>query len=216
MSRRDKHEKREKTLRMAVLISGGGTGLQNLIDRIADGRLRGVEIPIVVSSRSNVEGVARAERADLPVDIIRVMDHPTVERFSEHLTLTLDVYEVDLVVQAGWLCYWKLPHRWLGKVINIHPALLPKFGGKGFHGRAVHEAVLAAKETESGCTVHWVNNEYDAGEIIAQSKCPVLPDDTVESLATRVGKLEHELLPRVIADIRDGKSKPPRKSSARV
>lgn len=208
MSRHNKKEKPRKSLRIAVLISGGGTGLQNLIDRIADGRLPGVEIPIVISSRSDVEGVARAERADLPVDIIRVKDHPDVEKFTSHLTLTLDVYEVDLVVQAGWLCYWKLPHRWLGKVINIHPALLPKFGGKGFHGRAVHKAVLAAKETESGCTVHWVNNEYDAGEIIAQSKCPVLPDDTAETLAARVSKLEHELLPKVILNIRNGVTKP--------
>lgn len=207
--RRD--EKKACPLRIAVLISGGGTGLQNLIDRIADGRLRGVEIAIVLSSRSNVEGVARAERADLPVDIIRVKDYPDVDRFSDHLTLTLDVYEVDLVVQAGWLCHWLLPKRWLGRVINIHPSLLPKFGGKGFYGRAVHEAVIAAGETETGCTVHWVNNEYDAGAIIAQSRCDVPTDSTPESLATRVTKLEHELLPKVIADIRDGKIRPPRR-----
>ncbi len=210
MKRGQGDEKTAGPLRMAVLISGGGTGLQNLIDRIADGRLRGAEIAIVVSSRSNVEGVARAERADLPVDIIRVKDYPDVERFSDHLTLTLDVYDVDLVVQAGWLCHWLLPKRWLGRVINIHPSLLPKFGGKGYYGRAVHEAVLAAGEKETGCTVHWVNNDYDAGPIIAQSRCEVLLDATPESLAAQVTKLEHELLPKVIADIRDGKIKTPR------
>ncbi|MBX3395169.1 MAG: phosphoribosylglycinamide formyltransferase [Phycisphaerae bacterium] len=211
MSRRQRrNDLRRGPFRIAVLISGSGTGLQNLIDRIRDGRLAGVEIPVVVSSRSDVEGVARAETADLPVDVIRVKDHPDIATFSNHLTLTLDVYDVDLVVQAGWLCYWMVPGRWLGKVINIHPSLLPKFGGKGFYGRAVHEAVLSAHESESGCTVHWVNNEYDAGEIIAQTRCAVSPDDTPETLASRVCKLEHELLPRVIADIRDGKVPRPR------
>lgn len=211
MSRRQrKDEVRRGSFRIAVLISGTGTGLQNLIDRIADGRLRGVEIAVVISSRSNVEGVARAEKADLPVDVIRVKDFPDPDTFSNHLTLTLDVYDVDLVVQAGWLCYWVVPGRWHGKVINIHPSLLPKFGGRGFYGHAVHEAVLAAHESESGCTVHWVNNEYDAGEIITQARCPVSADDTPDTLASRVCKLEHELLPKVIADIRDGRLPRPR------
>ncbi|HKQ47410.1 MAG TPA: phosphoribosylglycinamide formyltransferase [Phycisphaerae bacterium] len=191
-------------LRIAVLISGTGTGLQNLINRIADGRLRGVEIAIVISSRSTVEGVARAEAAGLPVEIIRSKDFPEIERFSDQIALTLDIYDVNLVVQAGWLCYWRLPSRWLGKVINIHPALLPKFGGKGFYGRHVHEAVLAAGETESGATVHWVDNEYDHGQIILQRKCPVVPGDTPDTLAVRVQAVERELLPEAIGRIRDG------------
>ena len=183
------------------MISGGGTSLQNLIDRIADGRLPGVEIAVVISSRSDVAGIQRAEAAGLPVDIIRVKDFPDVQKFSENITLTLDVYAPDLVVQAGWLCYWQLPPRWLGKVINIHPALLPKFGGKGFYGTRVHEAVLAAGETESGATVHWVDNEYDHGKIIAQRKCPVEPGDTPDSLAARVMALERDLLPEVISSL---------------
>lgn len=204
------NEKSNEPFRIAVMISGGGTGLQNLIDRIADRRLRGVEISIVVASREDIRGVARAEAADLPVDIIDRRTFADAETFTNHLTLTLDVYDVDLVVQAGWLCYWILPNRWLGRVINIHPSLLPKFGGRGFYGHRVHEAVIAARETESGCTVHWVNNEYDAGEIIAQSKCAVLATDTSEILAARVSKLEHELLPRVIDEIRSGQVKRPR------
>ena len=191
-------------LRIAVLISGTGTGLQNLIDRIADGRLRGVEIAIVISSRSTVEGVARAEASGLPVEVIRVRDFPEVECFSNQISLTLDIYDVNLVVQAGWLCYWRLPPRWLGKVINIHPALLPKYGGKGFFGHHVHEAVLAAGETESGATVHWVDNEYDHGQIILQRKCPILTGDTPERLADRVQAIERELLPEAIGRIRDG------------
>lgn len=184
--------------RLAVMISGGGTSLQNLIDRIRDGRLPGVEIAVVISSRSEVAGVARAEAAGLPVDVIRVKDVPDAAKFSDHIALTLDVYAPDLVVQAGWLCYWIPPAKWMGKVINIHPALLPKFGGKGFYGSHVHEAVLSAGETETGATVHLVDHEYDHGKILAQRKCPVEPGDTAETLAARVMALERELLPEVI------------------
>lgn len=130
------------------------------------------------------------------------MDNPDVERFSDQISLTLDIYAVNLVVQAGWMCYWKPPGRWANKTINIHPSLLPKFGGKGFYGHRVHEAVIAAGETESGATVHWVNDEYDAGKIIEQRKCEVKPDDTADTLAERVQAIERELLPEVIDKIR--------------
>ncbi|MCB9852510.1 MAG: phosphoribosylglycinamide formyltransferase [Phycisphaerales bacterium] len=190
-------------LRIAVLISGSGSTLQNLIDRIADGRLPNTEIAIVISSRSDVEGVARAERAQLPCEIIRVKDHPQVEKFSDQISLTLDIYAVNLVVQAGWMCYWLLPNRWLNKTINVHPSLLPKYGGKGCYGNRVHEAVLAAGDRETGATVHWVNNEYDAGKIIEQQTCEVKPDDTVDTLAQRVQAIERELLPDVINKIRN-------------
>ena len=206
MSRKKKKTKSQRHLRIAVLISGAGTSLQNLIDRIADGRLPHVQIAVVISSRSDTQGVQRSQAAGLPVDIIRVKDAPQVDRFSDHLTLTLDAYAVDLVVQAGWLCYWKLPNRWLGKTINIHPALLPKFGGQGYYGLRVHQAVLAAGETESGATTHWVDNEYDHGGIILQSRCEVRPDDTPETLAARVQALERELLPQTITLIREGKA----------
>lgn len=194
---------KKQPYRLGVLISGEGTGLQNLIDRIADGRLPGVEIAIVISSRDDCQGVPRAVRADIPVETIAPKDFPDVEKFSDQIAVTLDAYDVDLVVQAGWLCYWRLPRRWLGRVINIHPALLPKFGGKGFFGRRVHEAVLAAGEAVSGATVHWVDNEYDHGEIILQRSCPIEPADTPDTLATRVRPLELELLPEVIARLRD-------------
>jgi formyltetrahydrofolate-dependent phosphoribosylglycinamide formyltransferase len=187
---------------MAVMISGGGTTLQNLIDRIADGRLVNTEIAVVISSRATVAGVRRAEAAQLPVDVIRRIDLPDVDVFSDHVALTLDAFAPDLVVQAGWLCYWRLPRRWLGKVLNVHPALLPKYGGKGMFGRRVHEAVLAAGDAESGATVHWVDNEYDHGAIIAQRSCPVMPDDTADTLAERVGAIERELLPEVISALR--------------
>lgn len=189
--------------RIAVLISGSGSTLQNLIDRIADQRLPGVEIAVVVSSRPDVAGVDRARRAGLPLEFVRRADFVDVETFSSRVATVLDAHRVDLAAQAGWLCYWRLPPRWLGRVINIHPSLLPHFGGKGFYGIHVHEAVLAAGHSRSGATVHWVDNEYDHGEIIAQRECPVLPDDTPQTLAARVGDVERQLLPDVIAQIRD-------------
>lgn len=191
-----------RPFRIAVLISGSGTTLQNLIDRIADGRMPGVEIAVVVSSRSTVAGVQRARDAGLPLEIIRVKDHPDVNAFSSRLIDTLDRHAVDLVVQGGWLCFWRLPDGYQGKVINIHPALLPKYGGKGYYGRHVHEAVLAAGDAQSGATVHWVDNEYDHGEILRQATCPVDPHDTAEALAARVQALERDLLPEVILAIK--------------
>lgn len=172
-------------LRIAVLISGGGRSLQNLIDCIGRGELD-VEIAGVISSRSKVKGVERAKDAGLPLAIIRTKDHPDIEEFSRRIAETLDQYRVGLVCQAGWTCFWRIPDRWLGKVMNIHPALLPKYGGRGFYGHRVHESVLAAGETRSGCTVHFANNEYDAGPIIMQRTVPILPGDTPDSLADRV------------------------------
>jgi len=211
MSRKKTGQTSGRNLRIAVLISGDGTGLQNLIDRIADGRLRHTEVAVVISSRTDAQGVQRARAAGLPVDFHRAKDFQKVDQFSDQLTQTLDAHAVDLAVQAGWLCYWKLPGRWLGKTINIHPALLPKFGGQGYYGLRVHKAVLAAGEIETGATTHWVDNQYDHGRIILQSRCEVRPDDTPDTLAARVHALEHELLPRTITLIREGKA--PRQSS---
>lgn len=204
------HAKTEASdrFRLAVLISGAGTSLQNLIDRVSDGRLPGVEIAVVISSRSTVAGVERARQAKLPLEIIRVKDYPEIERFSDQVALAMDAYAVDLAVQAGWLCYWRLPGRWRGKVINVHPALLPKHGGRGMYGHYVHEAVLAAGEKESGATVHWVDDEYDHGRVIVQARCSVQPDDTPESLAARVQALERELLPAAIQAIQRGDARP--------
>ena len=188
-------------LRLAVMISGEGTGLQNLIERIADGRLQGVEIVLVISSRADAAGVDRADRAGLTTRIIRASDFPDTEAFSAAIAESLDDSEVDIAVQAGWLCYWKLPERWLGRAINVHPALLPKYGGKGFYGRRVHEAVLSAGDKESGATVHWVDNEYDHGAIIDQRACAVEPNDTPDTLAARVRAIEFDLLPLAISTI---------------
>lgn len=190
-------------LRIAVLISGGGTTLENLIERIADGRLRGVEIRLVVSSRRAVRGVTVVRTAGLPLEIIRMTDFPDEQAFSDSLTAAIDRAEIDLVVMGGFLCLWRLPPRYEGRVLNIHPALLPGFGGKGMHGEHVHVAVLATGTRESGCTVHLVDEQYDHGPIVTQRRVPVLADDTPETLAERVGRAERELYPEVIQAVAD-------------
>jgi formyltetrahydrofolate-dependent phosphoribosylglycinamide formyltransferase len=186
------------------MISGGGRSLQNLIDLINNGSLE-AEIAVVIASRGQVKGVDRARDAGIPVEIVRKREYPDVGSFSQRITAMLEAYRVKLAVQAGWMCYWEIPPEWTNRVMNIHPALLPKFGGQGFHGDRVHEAVLAAGETESGCTVHFANNEYDAGPIILQRTIPVLPDDTVETLATRVFEQERIAYPVAIRLFAEGR-----------
>jgi len=195
--------KHSNRLGLGVLISGTGTTLANLIERGADGRLRNVEIRLVISSRGAVPGVEIARQANLPLEIIRKRDYPALAAFSRAIVTALDAAGVDLVVMAGFLCFWRIPPHYEGRVLNIHPALLPNFGGHGMYGHRVHEAVLAAGVSESGCTVHLADNEYDHGPIVAQTRVPVCPDDTPDSLAARVGVAERELYPYVIQQVAD-------------
>jgi phosphoribosylglycinamide formyltransferase-1 len=188
-------------LRIGVLISGAGSTLQNLVERIGAQRLPGVNIAVVISSRAEVRGVEVARAAGLPLEIIRRRDFPDDRSFSAALTRCLRAHGVELVVFGGFLCYWHVPVEYAGRTLNIHPALLPGFGGRGMHGRHVHEAVLAAGATESGCTVHVVDEEYDHGPIVAQRRVPVLPGDSPETLAARVAEQERELYPAVLQRI---------------
>ena len=174
-----------KEIRLGVLLSGSGRTLANILKLTAAGKLW-ARVVTVISSRSRVKGVQIARDADLPCHIIRTKDYPEVDEFSSSLVEVLDAAKVDLIIQAGWLCYWKIPDRDVGRVMNIHPALLPSFGGKGMWGHHVHEAVLAAGCKVSGCTVHFVNNEYDQGPIILQRTCPVDENDNPDTLAARV------------------------------
>ncbi|MBN1343760.1 MAG: phosphoribosylglycinamide formyltransferase [Phycisphaerae bacterium] len=184
--------------RLGVMLSGSGTTLQNFIDRIDDGRLRGWNIAVVISSLSKAYGLVRAEQAGIPTRIVRRKDHADVETFSAAIVEQLDAFEVDLVVEAGWMCMWHLPERYLNRVMNVHPALLPSFGGKGFYGHHVYEAVLAHGCKVTGATVHFVNNEYDAGPIILQRAVDVREDDTPDTLAERVMGAEREIYPQAI------------------
>jgi len=189
--------KNRKPIRLGVLISGGGTTLMNILEYIKKGRLN-AQVALVISSRSKAAGVEKAGNAGLNVKIIRKKDFPDIGEFSKRIETELTAANVDLVVQGGWLCLWKIPQKYTNRVMNIHPALLPSFGGKGMWGHHVHEAVLKQGCKISGCTVHFCTNEYDRGPIIVQRCCQVKDDDSPETLAARVFEQECIAYPQAI------------------
>jgi len=168
--------------------------LLNLQKCITEGSLAAV-IKVVVSSRSDVKGVQRSRDLGLPTFVVE-RKRLSPEAFQQGVTDA--VGEVDLVCMGGFLSLWHIPQRYYGRVMNIHPALLPEFGGRAMYGHRVHEAVLAAGRTVSGCTVHFCDNDYDHGPIILQRTVPVLPDDTPDSLAARVFEQECIAYPEAI------------------
>ena len=194
----------KKRIRLGILISGGGRTMLNIHDAVRRGELN-ADIALVISSLSAVAGVGRARDAGLPLKIIRKKDCADIDAFSREIVETLDAAQVDLVVQGGWLCLWKIPPRYENRVMNIHPALLPCFGGQGMWGHHVHEAVLAAGCKVSGCTVHFCTNEYDKGPIIVQRTCPVQDGDTADTLADRVFEQECLAYPEAIRLFAEGR-----------
>jgi formyltetrahydrofolate-dependent phosphoribosylglycinamide formyltransferase len=189
-------------LRLAVLLSGSGRTLENLLERIDGGTLP-ASVAVVISSRVDVRGARIAERAGLPVRVLPPGGQG-VDRWSESIFAACREARADLVVMAGFLHLVKIPHDFAGRVINIHPSLLPAFGGRGFHGMNVHRAVLERGCTVSGCTVHLVDDEYDHGRVLLQQAVPVLADDSPESLAARVFAAECQTLPEAIRRIAAG------------
>lgn len=183
-------------IRVAVLISGSGRTLANFVELSRKNELP-IDIVLVVSSREGVKGIEIARAAGIPTEIV-VRKGLSQDEFDARLTQAVDAGRPDLVCLAGFLCKWRIPPAYIHRVMNIHPALLPKFGGKGYYGHHVHEAVLAAGEKESGCTVHFADNEYDNGPIILQRKVPVLPGDTADTLADRVFEQECIAYPEAI------------------
>jgi formyltetrahydrofolate-dependent phosphoribosylglycinamide formyltransferase len=190
-------------MRVAVCVSGGGSNLQALLDALPEGAP--ARVVLVLSDRADAGGLDRARRAGVPAEVFADPRDAT-----EWLT-RLGRRDVDLVVLAGYLKLVPAPvvAAWRGRILNIHPALLPKHGGAGMYGRKVHAAVLEAGDAESGPTVHLVDEEYDRGLVLAQARVPVKDGDTPESLATRVLEAEHRLLPAVVlAAARAGKPVP--------
>jgi phosphoribosylglycinamide formyltransferase 1 len=189
---------------IAVLLSGSGRTLQNFIDRIAAGTLP-VRITQVIASRRDAAGIDRARTAGLPVEVVERKAFPSVEAFSERTFALCRSSGAELVVLAGYLQLLRIPDDYRLRVVNIHPALLPAFGGKGMYGHHVHEAVLKYGAKVSGCTVHFVDDQYDHGPVIAQSAVAVADDDTPDTLADRVFEAECELYPRIIAAVAEGR-----------
>jgi phosphoribosylglycinamide formyltransferase 1 len=195
---------RKEPLRLGVLISGGGTTLMNILQEIKAGRLN-AKVTVVISSRSDVTGVEKAQKAGMNVKIICRKDFTDINTFSHAIEKELVDAGTELVIQGGWLCLWKIPQQFENRVMNIHPALLPSFGGKGMWGHHVHEAVLNAGCKVSGCTVHFCTNQYDSGPIIIQRCCMVKEGDSADTLAARVFEQECMAYPEAIRLFAEGR-----------
>jgi len=197
-------------LRLGILASHGGTNLQSIIDSCEAARIP-AEVVVVISNNGQSGALERARKHRIDAVHLSNKHYPDNEDLDEAIVKVLREHGVDLVCLAGYMKKRgpKFLSAFKNRILNIHPALLPKFGGKGFYGMRVHEAVLAAEEKESGVTVHIVDEKYDHGSILAQKRVPVLPDDTPETLAARILVEEHKIYSEVIGKIATGDIKLP-------
>lgn len=186
-----------RPLRIAVLLSGSGTSLENLCEHIDTGDLH-AEVCVVIASKTQAGGLERARRREIPAFAVPRREHPEVGEFNDALHAILAQHEPDLVALLGFLSPFETRGRYDGRTVNVHPALIPAFCGQGMYGRRVHEAVLEAGAKLTGATVHFVDAEYDHGPIILQEAVAVRDDDTADSLAERVQAAERRLVPRAI------------------
>jgi len=191
-------------IRLAVMISGGGRTLQNIAELIEQGELNAV-VPIVISSRENVFGLERAKNLNISSVVVPRKQYERPSEFSDVIWEHVRKAGANYVCLAGFLSLLAIPDDFINRVVNIHPGLLPSFGGQGMFGHHVHEAVLKAGCKVSGCTVHFCDQTYDTGPIILQRTCPVLEDDTPDTLAARVFEEELIAMPDAIKLIADGR-----------
>lgn len=185
-------------LQVAVLLSGTGRSLENLLEWRGRGELD-IDIPVVISSRANVRGVEVARSAGIETHVVRRRDAPAPSELSAVVKEIVEPHNVGLLALAGYLLQLDLLPQWRDRIMNIHPSLLPLFGGRGMYGERVHQAVLDAGMKVSGCTVHIVNEEYDSGPIVTQRCVPVLNGDTPATLGNRVFEAECQSYPEAIA-----------------
>jgi phosphoribosylglycinamide formyltransferase-1 len=190
-------------LRIAVLLSGSGASLENLFEHIDAGLP--AEVVCVLSSKQNAFGLERAGKRGVPASAVPRREYPDVAAFNDALHEKLDHYAPDIVCLLGFLSPFELRERYEGRVLNVHPALIPAFSGKGFYGRHVHEAVLKKGVKLTGATVHFVTEGYDEGPILLQDAVEVRDDDTPDLLAERVQALERALLPEAVRLIAEGR-----------
>ena len=190
-------------LRIAVMVSGGGTNLQALIDAAEDGTVADARIVLVISSRAGVFALKRAEKHGIPVFVAGRDEFPREDERAEAIAGALRGAGSDLVVLAGYMSILPsgLTREFSGRIINVHPSLIPKYCGRGFYGAKVHMAVIEAGETESGATVHFVDEGVDTGPIIIQERVPV-PEGGADALAARVLEVEHRILVRAVNMVR--------------
>ncbi len=195
---------RQSPLRIAVLISGAGTTLRNLIEKIASDELD-ARIRLIVANTFNAPGLQYGEKGNIPIAVIDRNEFPSRRKFGDAVFERCRQAQVDLVVLAGFLSRLVVPEDFVNRVVSIHPALMPSFCGKGFFGHHVHEAVLQCGVKLSGCTIHFVDNQYDHGPIVMQRVVPVLEGDTPKTLAARVLQAECEAYPEALGLIAAGR-----------
>jgi phosphoribosylglycinamide formyltransferase 1 len=191
-------------LPIAVLISGGGTTLKNLIDCRDRGELP-VDFRLVVSSRSDARGLDFAREAGIPSVVLPRKRFDSDQAHSQAIFAECQAHQAPWVVMGGFLCHVVIPEAYRNRVINIHPSLIPSFSGKGFYGLHVHQAAVDYGVKVSGCTVHFVDDDYDHGPVILQRTCPVLDSDTAETLQRRVFEVECQALPEALRIIAQGR-----------
>lgn len=192
-------------MNIGFLASHGGSNMQAIIDACKSGKLQATPA-VVISNNSDSGAIARAKTEGIPYYYLSGKTHPDPEELDRTILDTFVRHSVDIIALAGYMKKLgpKTLSHFRGRILNIHPALLPKYGGKGMYGIRVHEAVIAAGEKESGVSIHFVDENYDTGPIIAQTRVPVLPDDTPETLAARVLVQEHILYPATLQRIVTG------------
>lgn len=189
---------------IVVFASGSGTNFQSIIDAAEKGQING-QIRGLITNKTGIQAIERAQNHDIEHQVLAPSDFTDRQEYTEALLDHLNRWNTDLIALAGYMI--KIPTEVIGKyedrIVNIHPSLLPKYGGKGFYGMNVHRAVLENEEIESGCTVHLVTEEYDDGPILDQTRIPVKDSDDATTLAKRILKEEHKLFPKVIAKLAD-------------
>ncbi|MGI6458106.1 MAG: phosphoribosylglycinamide formyltransferase [bacterium] len=190
-------QNQQRKIRTVVMLSGSGSTLQNFIDRMESGDLP-IEIVRVISSKRDVYGLERARKHGIPAIAIARRDYPSWEEFNQAITAAVDESSPDLILLAGYMSLFRPGAKYDGKIMNVHPALIPAFCGKGLYGHHVHQAVIEAGVRFTGATVHFVDQDYDTGPIILQKVVPVLSDDTPDSLAERVQAAEREIYPEAV------------------
>jgi formyltetrahydrofolate-dependent phosphoribosylglycinamide formyltransferase len=193
-------------MKIAVLLSGNGTTLQNLIDKTASAMID-AEIVCVIASRADAYGLERARKHNIPAYHTTVSFKQDSAQFNREIWGWVRDHKAELVVLAGFMCLIEVPEDYANKIINVHPALLPAFGGQGMYGSRVHQAVLDYGAKVSGCTVHFVDSEYDHGPIILQEPVPVFENDSLETLSARVQARERELYMRALQLLAKGRVK---------
>ena len=191
-------------INIVVFASGSGTNFQAIIDAVKSGQING-RIVGLITNKKGIQAIDRAQKHNIDHQYLAPSDFSSYTKYIEALIEQLEKWDTQLIALAGYMI--KIPseiiNKYEARIVNIHPSLLPKYGGKGFYGMNVHQAVIENEETTSGCTVHVVTEEYDQGPILGQQEVPVKRSDDPESLAQRILKEEHKLFPKVIAKLAD-------------